>query len=132
SGETPSGSPSGLRHLKLPAPGNPSSYLIDNLAQGDTHRHFNEAFAVDVPCHGKDLSARTPRCAESSEPVGPVKYYRRDIGQCFYVIHHSRLSEETMGAWIRGLDPRLSSAAFHRLNKGSLLTAHVGACTSSY
>ena len=53
-----------LNRFELLAVLNASADIVDNLSQGCSHRHFNQAGIDDIACQRKGLCSRASFCAD--------------------------------------------------------------------
>ncbi len=71
---------------------NTAADVVDDLPEGDPHRHFYQARVVDLPGKGEHLGAPRVFDPHAGEKIRPFPEDVGDIGVGFDVVHVGRLS----------------------------------------
>ncbi len=118
------GRPADLHGLERPAVLDAAADLLDDLADGDPHRHFDQAAVVDLAGEREHLRALAGSGAERGERVGAVAEDPRHAGERLDVVDEGRLSAEAAFGGIGRAQRRHAAPAFERLDQRGLLAAH--------
>jgi len=118
---------SGLRSLDGRAIGRPTANVIQNLAHGDAHRHFDETGVLDLAREREDLRTCIPLRADAAEPRHPLGHDQRYVGEGFDVVHAGRVSVEAMLGRIGRLVAGHAALAFDAGDHRRLFATHEGA-----
>ena len=109
--------------LKLPPVLDAAADLLDDLADGDAHRHLDQAAAADLAGQGEDLGALARRGAERGEGLGAVAEDPRHAGERLDVVDEGGLAAEAALGRVRRPQPRHAALAFERRDQRGLLAA---------
>ena len=120
-----------LHRLELAALRNPAADFEDHLAQGDSHRNFNQAGVLDPPSQGKDFRAFALLGADTGIPLAAVADDGRDIGEGLYVVDERRLPEQPFHRRIRRPRTRRPALPFHRSDQRGLFAADESTSTQT-
>ena len=124
--QPPEGPPVWTALNALP-PGNPAADVVDDLAEGDPHRDFDEAGVVDLADEREDLGPLARLRSDPGEPLAPPVDDDRDVGPGLDVVDAGRLAPQAALGGIGRPRPRLAQAAFDRGDQRRLLAADEGA-----
>ena len=97
--------------------------LLHDLADGDAHRHFDQAAAVDLAGQREDLGALAASGAEGGERSGAVAQDPRHAGQRLDVVDEGGLAAEAPLGRVGRAQPRHAALAFEREDQRGLLAA---------
>src|SRR5262249_52466716 len=117
----------GLYGLVALAVGNAAADLVDDLAQRDAHRNFDQAGVVDPPGERKDLGTLTLLGADRGEPLRPVAQDGSDVGERLDIVNEGGASPEALLGGIWRAWPRRAALALDRSDERRLLAADEGA-----
>ena len=131
-GKAAAGGTSCLNGLELLAALDAASDVVDDLAEGRTHRHLDEAHVVDLAGQGEHLGSLGLLGTDGSEPLGTLEEDYGDVGEGLYVVDVGGLAEIAADCGERRLHGRLAPLALHRVDKGGLLTADEGSGSVAY
>src|SRR5690606_10487884 len=103
-----------------------AAVLLDQLAERDAHRLFDDAGLLDVAADLEQLGALVALAPERVEPRRAAAQDRRDDGDGFYVVDRGRAAVEPGAGRERRLEARLALLAFGALDHRGLFAADVG------
>jgi len=115
--EAAAGRSSQLNRFEFASADHATTHIKDHLAQGGTHRNFDQTGVFDVSGEGKDLGAFTGFGAHGGKPFGTFHKDRGQVGKGLHVIHHSGFAPQAAHGGIRWL--------------GCVLTADECACSGA-
>src|SRR5208283_4389577 len=103
---------SGLYRFETAALGNPAAHLKNNLAEGDSHRHFNETGILDGSGEREHFRAFAAFGSNPRKPRASIAHNRRDIRVGFYVVDERGPAPQSGFGGIRRTRPRGSPLPF--------------------
>ena len=119
--------PSHLRGLEVPPVRDPAADAVDDLAQGGSHRHLDEAGVVHLAGQREDLRPLAALGADPAVPVAALEDDQRDVRQRLDVVDVGRLALVAPHGGERRARARHPALALERGDQGRFLTADEGA-----
>ena len=122
-GQAAAGGAADLHRFELGAIPHTAADVEDDLPQGGTHGHFDQAGVLDVARQGKSLGARAVFRADGAVPVRPTGNDMRHIGQRLHIVEHSGLVKQATLHGAGRLDPGHTPAALDGGGEGAAFAA---------
>ena len=98
--------------------------VVDDLAQGDAQRHFDQTGMLHIAGEGEGLGAFALFGAHAGEPFRAAQDDLRDVGIGFNVVVVGRLAPQTGDGREGRAGTRFAALAFDRGDQGGFFTAH--------
>src|SRR5262249_3711696 len=80
-GQTAAGRPPGLHSFELATFRDASTNFVDHLAQGDSHRDFDEPGILDATGERENLGAFALLSSDRRVPLAAIANYRSNVGE---------------------------------------------------
>ena len=122
-GDAAAGRSACLSGLELLAAGDTAADLFNNLAEGSTHRYFNQTGVVDLSAQSEYLCALGLFGTHCREPFRAVKDDSRNIGVGLNIVEDSRLAVQTLFSGERRTGSRFAAVALDRGHESCFLAA---------
>ena len=119
-----------LHGLELLAVGDAAADVEDDLADGRTHGHLDQARVHDVARQGEGLRAGALGRSDAAVPVGPAAQDERGVGEGLDVVEDGRLRPQAVLDGARRLDARHAALALDGRGQGAALAADERARTA--
>src|SRR5208337_2949167 len=126
------GRSTGLHGLEFMAFGNAAANLKNDLAEGRSHGHLNQADIAHLACECKDLGTLAFLCADGSVPIAAAAHDAWDVGEGLHIVDEGGHVPKPGLRWIRRTRAGRATASLDGGDQGGFFTAHKGAAADTH